>query len=82
MKKLPHQKCTGMTTRYTNARIRLMHHHEAAFGDARLYQWVMAFKPFLQWGKPVKLESGSFRAWRGVLGSLEDNYGGSRWTPN
>lgn len=51
-KALSHQKQTGMTSRYQRRRLPMMHRHEVVLGDMRLYNWVLCFKPFLQWGKP------------------------------
>jgi hypothetical protein len=68
--KLTHQACTGLTVRYTNARVGLMHKHEVKLGDPRLYQWVMNFKPFLMWGKPTVFDISncgiSFRKAKGI----------------
>lgn len=60
-KMLPHQKRSGMTTRYINSRLQYMHacemRHREGWGsrngrDMRMYDWAMRFKPFLTWGKP------------------------------
>lgn len=68
MKHLPHQKCTGLTARYTNPRVQIMHHHEVILDDTRLFQWVMGFKPWLKSGVPVKYNNvQSFRRSKGLL---------------
>jgi len=67
VKKLHHQARTGLTARYTNQRVKIMHHHEVAIGDPRLFQWVMGFKPWLQSGVPTKFDTArSFRRHMGV----------------